>query len=267
MAPGTQFLRMRQMQGTNSDVKYGYLLIACNWSHCWRFTFFFSGPLSSKSWGRGTNQRYCSVSCWWRTKVCTVVPPTWISFATFTERSGSCSLNHHHPDIIHRLIPTGLWETQQVMDRAQISQGQSPQASLNDPQRWENKAPDKALRYPELPLSLFSKHTVWHQITTCQLNNVQVNLHWKGPSVSCTETAMTSLPEAKNAFLRWQKQYVKCHAFSWFKCFSFHFVDLWSSFKTRDYLGEYCRSETPLKTNYVYSLSFKSVKCSNRPNI
>lgn len=56
--------------------------------------FYFSfSPLSSKLWGRRTNRRCCSVSSWWRIKACTVELPTWTSFATFTGKSGSCSLN------------------------------------------------------------------------------------------------------------------------------------------------------------------------------
>lgn len=50
---------------------------------------------SSILWGKRTNQRCCSVSSWWRIKGCTVELPTWTSFATFTERSDSCSPNRH----------------------------------------------------------------------------------------------------------------------------------------------------------------------------
>lgn len=57
---------------------------------CWKRA---PTPWNFILWGRKTNQRYCSVSSWWRIKVCTAELPTWTSFATFIERSGSCSLN------------------------------------------------------------------------------------------------------------------------------------------------------------------------------
>lgn len=82
----------------------------------------FCSPLSSRSCGRKTNRRCCSVSSWWRIKACTAEPPTWTSSATSTERSGSCSPNPAPA------TPPLSWEK----PNAQISQVQS----LQGPEMW-----------------------------------------------------------------------------------------------------------------------------------
>lgn len=198
-------------------------------------------PWSSLSWGRKTSQRCCSVSSWWRIKACTVALPTWTSFATFTERSGSYS-----PNPSPLLIPalglsvlslTGLENNLSSDGHAQISHGQSHLAPFELVRRvqreerlkteQETSDQESLLRFylesPKLPF----QHTLTQydlQITTCHLRNFRVK--WT-TSISCTdacmwwtvEMGMTADPEAWMHFgIKQYNMYLHCAANQW-KCF------------------------------------------------